>query len=239
MIGFSIAKAYSAILTLLMEVLIMDFEMNTQFNAGDRPAVGLVYRPEDWGGYSPKDSSLEERTESTEEMKKQSEGQSDYKALSMERIVENERIRESIDIYLEDVVRIGSKNLSDEELHDVILYSIIGNTSRWGEVDTDIRSRYREHFRSWKKDKIRLTNYAAGQNQDEFIGKNIHGFIPLCAISCREYWKQTVYYCRDTVTGWLTRIKAGDLKKIAKGESVHELRLDLDLDYKKSGAVVG
>lgn len=216
----------------------MEFETNTQFNAGDKPAVGLVYRPEDWGGYSPKESSLEERTESTEKIKEQSDGQSDYKTLSMERIVENERIRNSIDIYLEDVVRIGSKNLSDEELHDVILYSIIGHTE-WGEVNEHTRSRYREHFRRWKNDKTRLTNYAEGHPQDELIGKNINGFIPLCAISCRDCWKQTVYYCRDTVTGWLTRIKVGDLKKIAKGESVHELRLDLDLDYKKSGAVVG
>ncbi|MBE5842279.1 MAG: hypothetical protein E7304_12860 [Butyrivibrio sp.] len=211
------------------------FEVEKQLNDGNKPHVGLTFSPQDFGG-CPKINYFDGRYDKLHEKKEQHEIYSEIQTISPARIVENERIRNIIDPYLEDVLQIGWENLSDEELNDVVLNSIVGHNSIV-EINSWHRARYKAHFRDWKKYGKRLKNNVANQPDDELIGKDINGVIPLCICSARGYREQTIYYCRDTITKWLVRIKYSALKKLVNAKDVNEVGLDLDSEY--SDDVVG
>lgn len=191
--------------------------------------IGLTFRPEDWSG-RPVMDSFDEQMKSAEEKKEQTETQSEFKTLSMERIVENERLRDILELYLDDVERLGWANLSDEELYDVVLNSIMNHNEYFALSSYD-RVWYKKLFRRWKKSKKRLTNYSANQPTDEYIGKNFNGLIPLSINSARGYREQTTYYCRYEKNNWLYRIKLSVLKRLAKGQDINKMGLDLESKY--------
>ena len=213
----------------------MAIESSNLLSKKNMPHVGLTLRPMDWGG-CPKMDYFDGRFDKVQEEKEQQVIYSEIQTISPERIVENERIRNIIDPYLEDVLQIGWENLSDEELYDVVLNSILGHNS-YCEVSSWQRARYKAHFRDWKKSGKRQKNNVANQPDDELIGKYINGIIPLCICSARGYREQTIYYCRDTITKWLVRIKYSALKKLVNAKDVNEVGLDLDSEY--SDDVVG
>lgn len=213
----------------------MAIESSNLLSKKNMPRVGLTLRPMDWGG-CPKMDYFDGRFDKVQEEKEQQVIYSEIQTISPERIFENERIRNIIDPYLEDVLQIGWENLSDEELNDVVLNSILGHNS-YCEVSSWQRARYKEYFRDWKKSGKRQKNNVANQPDDELIGKDINGVIPLCICSARGYREQTIYYCRDTITKWLVRIKYSALKKLVNAKDVNEVGLDLDSEY--SDDVVG
>ncbi len=213
----------------------MAIESSNLLSKKNMPRVGLTLRPLDWGG-CPKMDYFDGRFEKVLEEKEQMKTYSELQTISMKRIVENERLRNILDLYLGDVVRIGWENLSDEELNDVVLNSILGHNS-YCEVSSLQRARYKSHFRDWKRFRKRLKNNVANQPDNELIGKDINGIIPLCICCARGYREQTIYYCRDTVSNWLVRIRYSVLKKLVKAKDVYEVGLDLDSEY--SDDVVG
>ena len=129
----------------------MAIESSNLLSKKNMPRVGLTLRPMDWGG-CPKIDYFDGRLDKLHEKKEQHDVYSEFQTVSPQRIVENERLRNILDLYLANVENIGWESLSDEELNDVVLNSILWHNS-YCEVSSLERKRYKAHYRNWKRNK--------------------------------------------------------------------------------------
>ncbi len=184
--------------------------------------VGLEYHPEDWGNSVPRkeedpfDYFYKIETDSINAV---ASSQDEKEDISEIRIRENEIIRNALEPYLRDIECLGIDNLSEEQVNDIVLETIISQVGDY--CDDEERETYKGHFRLWKKYGIQQTRPVTGKPADvSIINKNICGYVPICIKTSRGFRKETEFYCRNSVTNALVRIKQSILKQMIRGKKI-------------------